>query len=100
VEWALRTPQWSFLMPVRQEVDDNPRPRQLYVRPDDRWELNDLMQHHLPLADHLAEVLHEFATRSKSPETFQLPALRDVDSESSDPARSPENGTRDDIPEG
>jgi hypothetical protein len=59
-EWALRTPEWSFLLPVAAPVDDLPRSAQLYVKPDDRWEVNNVLQHHLELAERMEHVLRAF----------------------------------------
>jgi arylsulfatase A-like enzyme len=78
VEWALRTPQWAFLLPVFQGVEDTPRPVQLYVKPDDRWEVNNLCQHHPELAQHLEETLRGFLAATRRPGPLQAPALRDI----------------------
>ena len=51
-EWALRTPDLAVLLPL-----DPQRPPQLYVKPDDRWEVNDLRQHHLEEAEQLERIL-------------------------------------------
>jgi arylsulfatase A-like enzyme len=48
-EWALRTSDWALLLPLNQEA----RPMQLYAKPEDRWELNNVVQHHLELAEEL-----------------------------------------------
>ena len=37
LEWALRTPEWGYLLPERTPPGDAPRGPQLYVKPDDRW---------------------------------------------------------------
>jgi len=58
-EWGLRTPEWSFLLPVRQAVEDTPRPVQLYVKPEDRWEVNNVVQQHWELAEGLEKQLRE-----------------------------------------
>src|SRR5262249_97158 len=47
LEWALRTPEWGFVLPERAPPGDAPRGPQLYVKPDDRWEVNNVLQHHL-----------------------------------------------------
>ncbi|MGL6094976.1 MAG: sulfatase family protein [Fimbriiglobus sp.] len=52
-EWAVRTPDWAFILPVRQHPDDDPRPPMLFEKPDDVWEVNDLRRRHLDLADDL-----------------------------------------------
>ncbi len=75
VEWALRSPEWAFLLPA-----GGAAPR-LYVKPDDRWELNDVIQHHPELADHMTAVLREFVTAARQPGPLRPPELRDVEAE-------------------
>jgi arylsulfatase A-like enzyme len=77
VEWALRTPDWALLLPLT----DGERPRQLYVKPDDRWEVNNLVQHHLEHADHLEKTLRGFVEATRRPGHFVPPTLSDADSE-------------------
>ncbi len=60
LEWSLRTPEWSFLLPVATEPDEPPRGPQLYVLPDDRWEMNNVIQHHPELAEELERTLRAF----------------------------------------
>jgi arylsulfatase A-like enzyme len=59
-EWALRTPEWSFLLPVAAAPDDPPRTPQLYIKPDDRWEVNNVIQHQLELAERFEQTLRTF----------------------------------------
>lgn len=61
LEWAIRTPDWTLILPVQQDADDPPRPRQFYVKPDDRWEVNNLVQQQMELADSLEQTLRNFA---------------------------------------
>jgi hypothetical protein len=81
VGWALRTPAWAFLLPVQAAGDDPPRLPRLYVKPDDRCEVNDVRQHHLELAEHLEQTLHAFAEATRRPGPLQPPPLRDVEAE-------------------
>jgi arylsulfatase A-like enzyme len=60
IEYALRTPEWAFLLPVKPSADDAERAPQLYVKPDDRWEVNNVLQHHLELAEQLERTLRDF----------------------------------------
>lgn len=46
-EWAARTRDWALLWP-RGQTD---RPVQLYAKPEDRWEANNLCQHQLDLVE-------------------------------------------------
>ena len=62
IEYALRTPEWAFLLPHQPSAGDAERPPQLYVKPDDRWEVNNVLQHHLELAEQLERTLRDFVT--------------------------------------
>jgi hypothetical protein len=81
VEWALRTPAWAFLLPVQPDLDGPLRQPQLYVKPDDRWEVNDVRQHHLELVEHLEKTLHAFAEATRRSGPLRAPVLRDVEAE-------------------
>lgn len=61
IEYALRTPEWSFILPVRADEADPPRGPRLYVKPDDRWEVNDVIQHHMELAEQLEATLRQIS---------------------------------------
>jgi arylsulfatase A-like enzyme len=62
IEYALRTPEWAFLLPIKSSADDAERSPQLYVKPDDRWEVNNVLQHHFELAEQLERTLRDFVT--------------------------------------
>jgi arylsulfatase A-like enzyme len=80
-EWAIRTSEWGFILP-ESHVEPGPlRGPQLYVKPDDRWEVNNVLQHHLDLADHLLQTLRGFVAASRRPGPLQAPALGDVEAE-------------------
>ena len=57
-EAALRTDTHALLLPLATD-DDEPREPQLYEKPEDRWELNDVRQPNLGLADELEAELRE-----------------------------------------
>jgi arylsulfatase A-like enzyme len=72
IEYALRTPEWAFLLPIpsltppargESEGEIVERAPQLYVKPDDRWEVNNVLQHHLELAEQLERTLRDFVTK-------------------------------------
>jgi len=92
VEWALRTPHWSFLLPVGSTAADPERGPRLYVKPDDRWEFNNVVQHHPVLADHLEAVLRGFVTATRQPGPLQPPLLRDVEAEAHDEGADSKRG--------
>ncbi len=68
---ALRTPEWSFVLPAA-EGEAVPR---LYVRPDDRWEVNDVRQHHLELTEALERTLRDFEATTRQPGPLVVPPL-------------------------
>jgi arylsulfatase A-like enzyme len=89
VEWALRSTEWYFLLPMLAphpspfaSAFDQPRP-ELYVKPDDRWEINNVYQHHLELAEHLERVLRGFVEATRQPGSLQVPELGDLEAVSS-----------------
>jgi arylsulfatase A-like enzyme len=84
-EWALRTPEWAFLLPLRVPEGGPRRERQLYVKPDDRWEVNNVLQHHLELADHFEQTLRDFVRASHEPGPLRAPVLRRTETEQSEP---------------
>ena len=52
-EWAIHTPEWSLLLPIRQPEDDDPRSPLLFEKPADYWEVNDQRSRHLETAEEL-----------------------------------------------
>jgi arylsulfatase A-like enzyme len=80
LEYALRTPEWAFLLPVRSDAEDAGRSLQLYVKPDDRWEVNNVVQHHLELVEQLERTLRDFVTATAQPGPLQAPPLPEAES--------------------
>jgi arylsulfatase A-like enzyme len=79
VEWALRTPKWSFVLPVHPVVSEALSKPTLFVKPDDRWDVNDVVQHHWALADRFALVLKGFVEATKQLGPFRPPLLGDLE---------------------
>jgi arylsulfatase A-like enzyme len=77
VEWCLRTPDWAFLLPAAPDAAGGRGP-QLYVKPDDRWEVNNVLQHHLERAEAMETALRAFVAAARQPGALQAPPLRDV----------------------
>jgi arylsulfatase A-like enzyme len=75
VEWCLRTADFALLVPVRPADDDAGRLPQLYVKPDDRWEVNDVAQHHLEQIESLRRTLTEFVEATRGPGPLKPPPL-------------------------
>lgn len=69
--WLLRTPDWAFHLPVGE------RTPQLFAKPGDRWEINDLYQQQIELADPLARTLHAFAEAIRRPGELAYPPIED-----------------------
>jgi arylsulfatase A-like enzyme len=80
-EAALRSTAWAFLLPLAAPEGDPPRAPRLYVKPDDRWEVNDVRQHHLELADHMEAVLRGYIEASRREGPLAAPELKDVEAE-------------------
>lgn len=80
VEWTLRTPEWAFLLPVKTGDEDAARGPRLYVKPDDRWEVNNVVQHHLEFAEQLERTLRAFVAATHHGGTLQVPPLPEAES--------------------
>jgi hypothetical protein len=67
-EWALRTPSWALRLPEGGEP-------QLYVKPDDRCEVNNVAGHHLEFIEALTQTLRAFVSATSAPGAFVPPPL-------------------------
>jgi arylsulfatase A-like enzyme len=63
-EYALRTSEWCFILPVLVPDGDPPRIAQLYAKPEDRWEVNNVIHHHQEVAEELERTLRASITSS------------------------------------
>ena len=52
-EYALRTSQWKLVLPVHTTGNLPLRPRELYAKPEDRWDADDMAEDHPQVADAL-----------------------------------------------
>jgi arylsulfatase A-like enzyme len=84
VEWSLRTLEWAFLLPAAAA------PRRLYVKPDDHWEINNVLQHHLELAEGLERTLLGFVEATRRPGALEPPALPVMESAADAKVTTPE----------
>jgi arylsulfatase A-like enzyme len=75
-EWAIRTPEWCAVRP--EDAGETERRPRLFAKPDDRWEVNDVRQHHLEWADHLEETLGRYVEASRRKGPLEAPELRDM----------------------
>jgi arylsulfatase A-like enzyme len=77
-EFAIRTHTWHLTVPVEPAPDDPPRAPELYRKPEDRWDQNDVAEHHGDVADHLELTLRRFVEAVGRDALDALPSLRDV----------------------
>ena len=76
-EFAIRTHLWHLILPI--EIDpEEPRSAELYRKPEDRWDQNNVIEQHVEVAEHLELALRRFVEHLRSGGTEELPPLRDV----------------------
>jgi arylsulfatase A-like enzyme len=76
-EWCLRAREWAFLLPEADEEAQPPRTPQLYVKPDDRWEVNNVAQHQPELVERMERTLRAFVQATRQPGPLQVPPLEE-----------------------
>jgi arylsulfatase A-like enzyme len=74
-ELALQTPDVKIILPTEVPHDDPPRRAMLFVKPDDRWDVNDLRQQNLDDAEHMERTLMDFVAASQRPGPLMAPPL-------------------------
>ena len=62
VEWSLRTTEYALLAP---DQGDRAGAR-LYVKPDDVYEVNNVVQHHMETAEELEQMLRAFVEQTRA----------------------------------
>jgi len=73
-EASLRTPDWHLVAPIH---PGNSRPLQLHRKPEDRWDMNDVLSQHPDVADHLELTLRRALAWIQAGMKGDPPALRD-----------------------
>jgi arylsulfatase A-like enzyme len=76
-EFAIRTHLWHLILPIGSDPDE-PRSRELYRKPEDRWEQNNVVDQHLDVADQLELVLRRFVEALDRDALEDLASLRDI----------------------
>jgi arylsulfatase A-like enzyme len=76
-EFAIRTHLWHLILPVVTDPDE-PRSRELYRKPEDRWEQNNVVEQHIDVADQLELVLRRFVEALHRDALEDLVSLRDL----------------------
>jgi len=77
LESTLRSLEWSFLLPLQQHSTGTKLDPELYVKPDDRWEVNNVWQHHVELTERLEKTLDAFLAATQHPGPFVAPRIPD-----------------------
>ena len=78
VVWGVRTTDWCFQSFPETNV------RRLYEKPADRWEMNDLQQHHLDWCDQLELMRVKFIEIANQPTWTAWPTLPSEETEDDD----------------
>lgn len=76
-EFALRTPAWYLRLPAARDDAAEPPPAELYGKPDDRWEVNDVAGRCPDMVASLQAACDDLKPRLQSGDVGNLPALDD-----------------------
>ncbi len=76
-EFAIRTHLWHLVVPLESDPDE-PRSPELYRKPEDRWDQNNVIDQHPEVADHLELTLRRFVELLSREELVERPSLRDI----------------------
>ena len=76
-EFAIRTHLWHLIVPVENDPEE-PRSAELYRKPEDRWDQNNVIDQHPEVAEHLELALRRFVAALESGRLEDLPSLRDI----------------------
>ena len=78
-ELAIRTHLWHLIVPINPDPDeDPPRVPELFRKPEDRWEQNDVIAEYPEVAEHLELTLRRFVEALERDDLSSPPFLRDV----------------------
>lgn len=76
-EFAIRTHQWHLVVPIEADPDDPPRGPELYRKPEDRWDQNDVIETNTEVAEHLELTLRRFVDALRRDASLEeLPPIR------------------------
>jgi arylsulfatase A-like enzyme len=76
-EFAIRTHHWHLVLPIEPDPDDPPRGPELYRKPEDRWDQNNVAAEQSEIADALELGLRRFAEAATRDAIEDLPPLRE-----------------------
>jgi arylsulfatase A-like enzyme len=76
-EFAIRTHLWHLIVPIVTDPEE-PRSAELYRKPEDRWDQNNIIDQHIEVAEHLELALRRFVEALGRGTIDDLASLRDV----------------------
>ncbi len=76
-EFAIRTHLWHLILPLVSDPEE-PRSTELYRKPEDRWDQNNVVEQHPEVADQLELALRRFVEALGRDALEDLAGLRDV----------------------
>ncbi|HMF38925.1 MAG TPA: sulfatase, partial [Isosphaeraceae bacterium] len=76
-EFAIRTHHWHLIVPVVSDPDE-PRSTELYRKPEDRWEQDNVIEQHPEIADQLELALRRFVEALGRDALEDLVPLREI----------------------
>jgi hypothetical protein len=76
-EFAIRTHLWHLILPMEFDPEE-PRTTELFRKPEDRWDQNNVIDQHVEVAEHLELALRRFVEQLQSGGGEEPPPLRDV----------------------
>ena len=76
-EFAIRTHLWHLIVPIETDPDE-PRSAELYRKPEDRWDQNNVIDQNPEVAEHLELALRRFVEALRHGGIEDLPPLRDI----------------------
>jgi arylsulfatase A-like enzyme len=77
-EFAIRTHNWHLIVPREADPDDVPRGVELYRKPEDRWDQNNVVEQFPDVAEHLELTLRRFVEAVERDDLANAPVLREV----------------------
>jgi arylsulfatase A-like enzyme len=76
-EMAIRTHLWYLIVPLESDPEE-PRTMELFRKPEDRWDQNNVLEQQTEVAEHLELALRRFVEAVGRGSTAELPFLRDI----------------------
>ena len=76
-EFAIRTHHWHLILPLVSDPEE-PRSTELYRKPEDRWDQNNVIEQHPEVADQLELALRRFVEALGRDALEDLSGLRDI----------------------